>query len=52
MSHSFNTENEHHVGDERDIKDMMIDGIDIVDLKEKTAKKWVYFDVETGRIKF
>ena len=30
----------------------MIDDIEIKDIKEKKARKWVYFDIETGKVKF
>jgi len=30
----------------------MIDDIEIKDVHVKSARKWVYFDVETGKVKF
>ena len=31
---------------------MYINDVRISDIHEKTAKKWVYFEVETGKVKF
>jgi hypothetical protein len=45
-------EKEFYSNEEEDQNYHILNSIEIPDIRIKTAKKWVYFDVITGKVKF